>query len=146
MATKRVAIRNAVADLLKTQLNGITYQSNIYNNVLLRQVFWDALEDYPTLAVVNGTERTEYMPGAFKWKYLNIMVKVFTKVDDDGDMMEQLLVDIESILDANNSLEYAPGKTTELISLLTTDTDEGLLYPYAVGEISLLVQYDNDIY
>lgn len=146
MATKRVQIRNTVAKLLSDQLNGSTYISNIYTNIETRQVYWDELSDFPTVAVVNGRENTEYLPGGFKWKYLNLLIKVFVKEDDQGNQLEQLMQDIESILDANNSLEYETGKTTEVVSLLSVETDEGLLYPFAVGELSVLIQYDNDIF
>ena len=144
MATNRVVIRNILAQLLSDQLDGNNYTSNIYTNVGTRQVFWDELTDYPTLAVVNGRETTEYQPGLFTWKFLNIMIKVFVKEDDAGAQLEQLLQDIESILDANNSLEYETGETTEQISILSVDTDEGILYPYGVGEISILIQYQGN--
>jgi len=146
MATKRIAIRNKLAALLKTELDGSTYTSNCFETVETRQVFWDELTSFPALAVVNGRETTTYLPASFTWKYLNILIKVFVKEDDEGVQLEQFLQDIESILDANNSLTYEVGKTTELISIVCCDTDEGLLYPYGVGEISIIVQYDNNMY
>lgn len=146
MATKRIQIRNKLAALLSDELDGTSYASNIYTNVGTRQVYWDELSDFPTIAVVNGRENTEYLPGGFKWKFLNILIKVFVKEDDQGTQLEQLMQDIETILDANNSLEYETGETTEVVSLLSAETDEGLLYPFAVGELSILIQYDNNFY
>ena len=146
MSTKRISIRNKLRDILKAELNGTNYTSNIYDNISTRQVFWDELNDYPHIALVNGRETTEYLPASFKWKYFNLLIKVFVKEDDQGVQLEQLLVDIEDILDANNNIEYETGKTTELVSLVSADTDEGLLYPFGVGELSIIIQYDNDRY
>lgn len=145
MATNRVSIRNSLVTLLKDQLDGTNYTSNCYNTVVAKQVFWDELTSYPTIAVVNGSEKTEYQPGGFTWKYLNILIKTFHKIDDEGAQLEQMLEDIENILDANNDLEYSSGETVEQLSLLSVDTDEGLLYPFSVSEISILVQYQGNM-
>lgn len=145
MATKRVAIRNTLVELLKTELNGTTYPSNCFETVETKQIFWDEINSFPALAVVNGTEYTEYQPGSFTWKRLNLVIKVYVKEDDEGAMLEQFLEDIEAVLDANNSIEYEPGKTTEQISILSVDTDEGLLYPFGVAEVSVMIQYQGNI-
>ena len=146
MSTKRVAIRNTLAELLKDQLDGTQYASNCWRTVETSQQFWDEIKSYPSISVICCSEKLEYLPSAFKWYYLNILIKVYTKIDDVGSQAEQFIEDIEAILDANNSLEYETGKTTELISLLSIETDEGLLEPFQVSELSLLVQYDNNIY
>jgi hypothetical protein len=44
-------------------------------------------------------------------------------------------------LEADETLTYDTGKTTEQISILSITTDEGLLAPYGVGEITLEVRY-----
>jgi len=144
MATNRIAIRNTIAELLKTQLDGVNYTSNVYTNVETRHQFWDSITDWPTIAVVLGSERTEYHPSGFSWKKVEVFIKVYTDIDDQGAQLEQLLIDIEDIMDANNSLEYLPGETTEQISILSVEDDGGILYPFAVGEISLMVQYQSN--
>ena len=144
MATKRISIRNSLAELLSAQLDGNNYPSNIYTNISTRSQFWDEVSDYPSLSIVNGRESTEYHPSLFTWKWLNIMIKVFTNEDDGGAQLEQLLSDLEDIIDANNSLEYETGETTEQISIISVETDEGLLAPFSVGEVSLLIQYQGN--
>jgi hypothetical protein len=59
-------------------------------------------------------------------------------------VLEEFLGDIEAIIDANNNLVYDEdtGDTTELISIISIDTDQGLLEPLAVAEMVLQVQYD----
>ena len=144
MATNRIAIRNTIAELLKTQLDGVNYTSNVYTNVETRHMFWDEIKDFASISVVLGSERTEYHPSLFAWKKVEVFIKVYTDIDDQGAQLEQLLIDIEDIMDANNSLEYLPGETTEQISILSVEDDGGILYPYSVGEISLMVQYQSN--
>jgi hypothetical protein len=57
--------------------------------------------------------------------------------------LEQLLEDIENVVDSNRSVVYDTTKnyeTTEIL-IVSITTDEGLLQPYAVGEINLQVRY-----
>ena len=91
-----------------------------------------------------GAEARQYLPSNFKWGYLNISIKIFVDEENARDVLEQFFEDIETLLDANNELIYDSDNnyTTELISILSIDTDQGLLDPLAVGEITIQIQYD----
>jgi hypothetical protein len=52
--------------------------------------------------------------------------------------------DIENIVDNNGNLEYTSGSFTEDIRILSIDTDQGLLNPIGVGEVTLQIMYDLD--
>lgn len=141
--SKRTSILKALATKLAETLDGTQYTSNIYGNAFPKLKFWDEVNNFPSIYSSPGSEVREYLPGDFKWAFLNIALKIYCKGDESQDQLEQLLEDVESVIDANRVLVYDTVnnyETTEiLISSITTD--EGLLAPYAVGEINLQVRY-----
>ena len=140
--SKRTSILKALAEKLKN-IDGTQYTSNIYNNAYPRLEFWDTVSDFPAVYSSPGSEQREYMPGNFTWAYLGISLKIYCKGEDAQEQLEQLLEDVESVIDANRVLVYDATnnyETTEILVVSIT-TDEGLLAPYAVGEINLQVRY-----
>ena len=90
-----------------------------------------------------GTEIRQYELSAFAWGLMNVSIKVYTRGEDAQLQLEQLLEDIEKLLESNKNLVYDATKdliTTEILVVSIT-TDEGLLKPYAVGEINIQVRY-----
>lgn len=140
--TKRTTILKALVEKLKT-IDGSQYTSNISNNAYAKIKFWDEINDFPAIYSSPGSEQREYLPGDFTWAYLGISLKVYCKGEESQTELEQLLEDIESVIDANRVLVYDSinnYETTEILVVSIT-TDEGLLAPYAVGEINLQVRY-----
>ncbi len=141
--SKRTSILKALAYKLREELDGIKYTSNVYGNVEAKLKFWDECNEFPSIYMSPGSEQREYLPGAFTWAYLGISLKLYCKGEDSTEQLEQLLEDVESIIDANRVLVYDSVhnyETTEILVASIT-TDEGLLAPYSVGEISLQVRY-----
>jgi len=139
----RSKIRNALVDKLK-QINGTgTYKSNLFGNVEGKLKFWDEVNDHPFVCVTAGDEAREYMPGSFKWAFLNITIRIYVEAEDPVEELETILEDIELLLDNNNSLEYNNGKnsTTE-ITILSITTDEGAMAPQGIGEVVIMVRYE----
>jgi hypothetical protein len=85
----------------------------------------------------------EYHPGDFAWGFLGVAVKVYCRGEEAQDELEKLLEDIERCVDSNRNLVYDTntGYDTTEILIQSITTDEGLLAPYAVGEINLQVRY-----
>ena len=85
----------------------------------------------------------DYQLSAFAWGMLGVCVKVYCRGEDAQLQLEQLLEDLEVCVDANRVLVYdvAKGYETTEILIQSITTDEGLLAPYAVGEINLQVRY-----
>jgi hypothetical protein len=83
------------------------------------------------------------MPSNFTWGFLGLSLKVYCKGEDSQQLLEDLLEDIETVIDANRVLVYDEinGYETTEILITSITTDEGLLAPYAVGEINLQVRY-----
>jgi hypothetical protein len=142
--SKRTSITKALADKLNFLLDGTApYTTNIYNNAYAKLKFWDEVNDFPSIYMVPGSEMREYLPSDFTWGFLNVSIKVYCKGEDSQQELEHLLEDIERAVDANRVLVYDQDKHLETTEILiqSITTDEGLLAPYAVGEINLQVRY-----
>lgn len=141
--SKRTSILKALVAKLNLALDGTQYITNLYNNghSLLR--FWDECNQFPAIYSSPGSEQREYLPGNFTWGYLGISLKLYCKGEDSAEQLEQLLEDVESVIDANRVLVYDTVNNYETTEILVSSitTDEGLLAPYAVGEINLQVRY-----
>lgn len=141
--TARISIAKALAEKLKLIDGTIGYSINIFGNAYPKLKFWDEVQDFPSIYMSIGGETREYHPGGFKWGFLNISLKVYVKKEDPTDELELLLQDIEKVIDNNRQLVYDNTTNASTVEILINSivTDEGLLEPYGVGEISLTVQY-----
>lgn len=140
--SKRSSIVKALTEKLKA-IDGTQYTSNIYDNAYPKLKFWDEVHDFPCIYANPGSESREYHPGGFAWGYLYVSLKVYCKGESPQDELEKLLEDIESVVDANRVLVYDTTnnyETTEIL-IASITTDEGLLVPFAIGEINLQVRY-----
>lgn len=140
--SKRSSIVKALAEKLKDINGSSPYTVNLYNNSFPKLKFWDEVQDFPAVYLTPGSEMREYLPGEFKWGYLGISIKAYCKGDSSQDELEDLLADLETCIDSNRVLVYDDqGSETTEILITGITTDEGLLAPYAVGEINLQVRY-----
>ena len=141
--SRRTSIITALAAKLNT-INGTSpYSTNLFNNAYAKLKFWDEVNDFPAVYMSPGMEQREYHPGDFAWGYLGVSIKAYCKGEDCQQQLELLLQDIETCVDANRRLVYNSTNNFETTEILVQSitTDEGLLYPYAVGEINLQVRY-----
>lgn len=141
--SRRTSITRALVEKFKLIDGTYPYKSNIFNNAYSKLEFWDQVQDFPSVFAVSGAEAREYLPGNFTWGYLGISLKVYCKGENSDQMLEDLLEDIETVVDANRVLLYDVENNYETTEILITSitTDEGLLYPYAIGEMNLQVRY-----
>jgi hypothetical protein len=141
--SRRISIVNSLATELK-KINGTApYNVNLFNNVVPKLKFWDEVQDFPSVYISPGTELREYHPSNFKWAFLGVSIKAYCHGENSSDQLELLLQDIEYTLDGLDRLVYntTAGLKTAEIMIQSITTDEGLLAPYAVGEINLQVRY-----
>lgn len=141
--SRRTSIVKALAAKLQ-EINGEPpYNSNIYNNAFSYLKFWDEVQDFPSIYLTPGTEMRDYLPSDFTWGFLGVCVKLYCKGENATQDLENLLEDVERVIDNNRVLVYDQESGYETTEILITSitTDEGLLAPYAVGEINLQVRY-----
>ena len=142
--SKRNSIVKALSEKFKL-INGTgLYSINLFNNSYAKLKFWDEVKDFPAVYLTSGTEMREYHPSGFTWGFIGIAVKVYCKGETSQDQLELLLGDLETVIDNNRVLEYDSTNhyTTTEILVQSITTDEGLLYPYAIGEINLQARYE----
>jgi hypothetical protein len=139
--------RTSIVKALTAKLNLINgqapYKTNLFQNAYAKLKFWDEVKDFPSVYLTPGSEQREYHPGDFTCGFLGVCVKVYCHGESSSEQLEQLLEDIERCVDANRVLVYDSTtnyETTEIL-IQSITTDEGLLAPYAVGEVNLQVRY-----
>jgi hypothetical protein len=141
--SRRTSIIKALTEKLKLINGQAPYKINLFQNAYAKLKFWDEVKDFPSVYLTPGSEMREYHPGDFAWGFLGVSVKVYCHGEDSSEQLERLLEDIERCVDANRVLVYDTStnyETTEIL-IQSITTDEGLLAPYAVGEINLQVRY-----
>lgn len=141
--SRRTSIIKALAEKFK-QIDGTgDYKINLYQQAFAFLKFWDEVSTWPSVYMSPGTELREYHPANFTWAFLNASIKVYCRGDDAQQELETLLEDLEICIDKNRVLVYDTDKGLETTEILVQSitTDEGLLAPYAVGEINIQVRY-----
>lgn len=134
---------------LVTALTGINgsgdFRIDLNNNVSKRLLFWDEVEDFPAVHLNAGSETRVYQGAGHKDRYLSITLRCYVQAEDSVLELDKLLEDVETVLENNSRLAYVDlnGVTnyTQQITIVSIDTDEGVLEPLGVGEMLIEVRY-----
>jgi translation elongation factor EF-1beta len=140
----RTGIVDELVRLFK-QIDGVSPYNIKMAKVQKNLKFWDEVDDFPYTCVVAGSEQREYLPSNFTWGFLLVNIKVYVKGEDPEKLLAEALEDIEKVIDDNNELAYDsddPTKKTEDIRILSIETDEGLLVPFGVGDITAQIRFE----
>jgi len=144
-ATRRQAIVNALVDKLKGIDGNAEYLTNLFNNVHPRLKFWDEIEEFPAVHLNAGSESREYQGGGYKDRFMSVTLRCYVNSEDAVEDLDKLLEDVEVVLEDNSRLQYIDRKGvtqyTHQITIISIDTDEGVLEPYGVGEMTIEVRY-----
>lgn len=144
--SRRQSIVNELTEKLK-EINGTgDYLTDLYNNVSPRLLFWDEVEEFPAVHLNAGSETREYQGAGYKDRFLSVTIRCYVKSEEDAvDELSKLIEDIETNIENYSRLEYIDRQgntqTTQQITIVSIDTDEGVLDPYGVGEILIEVRY-----
>ena len=97
-------------------------------------------------AVVNaGSETRQYLGAGEKFRYLSLTFRCYVQEDDAVEALERLMEDVETVLETNNPITYTNNlgavQSTIQTSIVSIDTDEGVLDPLGIGELTCVVQY-----
>tara|TARA_Y100000385_G_scaffold220308_1_gene229891 strand:+ start:1728 stop:2180 length:453 start_codon:yes stop_codon:yes gene_type:complete len=150
MSTERkyTSRRSAITKALATKLADIDGRG-IYHTAVAevspRLKFWDEVEEFPAIHLNAGSETREYQTGGYKDRFLNITIRCYVNQEDSVDALDELLEDVETVLEENSRFEYYDrlglGQFTQQISIISIDTDEGVLDPLGVAEVLIEVRY-----
>ena len=142
--TRRSAITKALADKIALiDGRGIFKQAVAETSARLK--FWDEVEEFPAIHLNAGSESRQYQTAGYKDRFLNITVRCYVNQEDSVEALDELLEDVETVLEENSRLIYHDmnglEQFTQQITILSIDTDEGVLDPLGVGEILIEVRY-----
>ena len=142
--TRRSAITKALADKLAL-IDGRGIFHTAVAETSPRLKFWDEVEEFPAIHINAGSESRTYQTGGYKDRFLNLTIRCYVNEEDAVTALDELLEDVETVLETNSKLTYNDRlgleQSTHQITILSIDTDEGVLGPLGVGEILIEVRY-----
>ena len=144
-ATRRQSVVAALVQKLKG-INGTgQFLSDVDNNVEPRLKFWDEVDQFPAIHLNAGSETREYLGAGQRHRFLSITIRCYVRSEDAPDDLDRLLEDVETVIEDNSALTYTDRRgveqTTHQITVVSIDTDEGVLEPLGVGELLIEVRY-----
>ena len=143
--TRRLGIIAALVEKLKDIDGSGSFLSDVNENVSPRLKFWDEVEEFPAIHLNAGSESREYQGGGYKDRFLSVTLRCYVQAEDAVEALDELLEDVETVLEDNSRLTYIDRtgalQSTQQITIISIDTDEGVLEPLGVGEILIEVRY-----
>jgi hypothetical protein len=119
-----------------------TYSTNIANNVFRRLKFLDEINDFPTICVNAGSEARIYDTSGLITGDLTLNIRAYLRAENPITAAENLADDIEHIV-------YHIGDKSDMgllnMIMQSVSTDEGLVAPFGILEIDILVKYQLNI-
>jgi len=142
--SRRAAITKALAERL-AGIDGRGIYHTAVAEVSPRLKFWDEVEEFPAIHLNAGSETREYQGGGYKDRFLNVTVRCYVNQEDAVEALDELLEDVETVLEENSRFMYYDRmgleQFTQQISIISIDTDEGVLDPLGVAEVLIEVRY-----
>ena len=143
--TRRQSIVNALVGKLKDIDATGFFRANVNENVSPRLKFWDEVEEFPAIHLNAGSETRQYQAGGYKDRFLTITIRCYVSDDDAVSALDELLEDVETVVEENSRLLYKDRNNadqyTQQITVVSIDTDEGVLEPLGIGEMLIEVRY-----
>ena len=144
-ASRRKRIIDALVTKLKTINGQGAFLTDVGGNVHPRMKFWDEVDEFPALHLNAGSETREYQSAGIRDRFLSVTVRCYVQNEEAQEELNELMEDVETVIEDNSRLEYTDKMNnvyyTQQITVISIDTDEGVLEPLGVGEILLEVRY-----
>lgn len=150
-----MSVRSGVVTALKEQMSCAfdgegDYVNNLYENIDNKVKHFDAVEDFPYISVTAGAEFRDDMPSNITFGELTVNITVYVKSEDEAqEQLESIISDVENFLDTHLQIEYnvrtsEGSQTYKTISnsIVSINTDEGILAPLALGQIVATYKYE----
>ena len=135
-----MARRTDIIDAFKTHLE--TTLTNDVAKVYKRYMYMDEINDFPAITFVARQEAREHRGAGRKLAVLQIDLRLYIYDRDisDLDLMTRKVEDaINTFTDAHRD------KAVEITQVVTVDGDEGIMRPYQVADIQILITYDVEV-
>ena len=119
--------------------------TDVGENVHPTLKFWDEVDEFPALHLNAGSETREYRTAGVRDRFLSITIRCYVQEEDAQEALNELMEDVETVIEDNSRLEYTDKLNnvfhTQQITVISIDTDEGVLEPLGVGEMLIEVRY-----
>lgn len=115
------------------------YKRNVFKNVFNGLKFIDQINDFPSMYLQAGTETYNYDSKTATTADLMIMIRVYTYEENSISNLEDIVDDVVHVIER---IQYTQNNRLINCSVVSVDTDSGLLEPYGLGEIRVSVLYD----
>ena len=143
--SRRANILDALVEVLKTIDGSGAMLQDVANNVHPFLKFWDEVEEFPAIHLNAGSETREYQGGGYKDRFLSITIRCYVNEENAQNALNALMEDVETVIEENSNLQYSDTQNNlfnvQPITVVSIDTDEGVLEPLGVGEILVEVRY-----
>lgn len=144
--SRRANILRSLTTKLKDIDGSGAFLTDLQNNVEPRLKFWDEVVEFPAIHLNAGSETRQYQGGGYKDRFLAVILRCYVQDEEDAtEALNLLMEDIETVLEENSRLEYTDSQNNtfnaQQITIISINTDEGVLEPLAVGEINIEVRY-----
>lgn len=134
-----------MAAALKVINGSGAYLTDLDNNVEPTLKFWDEIDQFPAIHINAGSESREYIGAGQKNRFLSVTVRMYVNEEEAVKALDELIEDVETVLEDNSRLAYKDklgvAQYTHQITVISIDTDEGVLDPIGVAEMLVEVRY-----
>ena len=134
-----MARRNDIIDAFKTHLE--TELTNDVAQVSKRYVYMDEINDFPYITFIARKEQRAHRGANRRLATIQVDLRVYI-YDRDIDDLDLIVRKIEDAILSFTKTAAARSHSVEECQTVTVDGDEGLMRPYQVGDIQILITYD----
>ena len=112
------------------------------SNVHKRFKFLDELNDFPSVCFVAGAERRDQLGANRRLGTIDVALRGYVFDENNVDKAEIVAQNVESQVDSFSANVAARANGVSDARVVSFRTDEGLLQPYGVADLEVLILYD----
>lgn len=120
-----------------------TFNFDIADNVYRKFKYIDEINDFPTICLYASRDRRSHIGAAVKYGTFTVTIRGYIKSGESSiDDSDNLANDIEYVIESFN---LDPDRCSiNLVDsrILSIETDEGLMNPYGLCEVSVEIAYE----
>ena len=118
-----------------------TFQNNAFNKVFRKVKFLDEVNDFPSIFFQVGEEVRVYNTSGNTTGLIPLTLRIYVNDEESSGSLDSLIQDIEHVI---YNIDTGVHNIRDM-TISSVDTDEGLVKPYGIGEIEILIEYELDI-
>ena len=130
--------RTRIIDALKDSLESIPSIEQVFKSYR----YLDEINDFPSITFVARGEIRDHRGDGAKLATIQVDCRVY-QYDRDISTLDLLVREIEDQIDTFAASQRVNG--VEIAQVVTVGGDEGLMRPYQVGDLQILITYEVDV-